>query len=79
MNVKTVMTVALACGVVALSGCAGMKSKDSSAMAPSASDDSSDAVDHAYVARVNYVARENGVTVVWVNPPDKAKARQNQN
>jgi hypothetical protein len=73
MNVKTVMTVALACGAVALSGCASMKSKDSSAMAPADSNNSNFTVDDTYVARVNHVARENGVTVVWLNPPDKPR------
>ena len=73
MNLKTVMAVALACSVVAISGCAGMRSKDSSAMAPAGSDNSAGTVDDAYIARVNHQARESGVTVVWVNPPDKAR------
>ena len=73
MNVKTVMAVVLVCGVVALSGCAAMKSKDSSAMAPAASDNSNSTIDEDYVARVNHADRENGVIVVWVNPPDKAR------
>ena len=83
MNVKTVMTVVLACGAVALSGCAGMKSKDSSALASSLSDDPANPVDVAYIARVNQQANEKGYLVLWINPPgvkpiDKSKQRLNQ-
>jgi len=84
MNVKTVMAVALACGVVFLSGCAGMKSKDSSALASSLSDDPANPVDLAYIMQVNQQANEKGYLVLWVNPPgvkpvDKDKVHQNQN
>jgi hypothetical protein len=84
MNVKTVMTVVLACGVVALSGCAGMKSKDSTALASSLSDDPANPVDLAYIARVNSQANERGYQILWVNPPgvkpgEKDKAYPTQN
>jgi hypothetical protein len=84
MNVKTVMAVALACGVVALSGCAGMKSKDSSALASSLSDDPANPIDLAYIARVNSQANERGYEILWVNPPgikpvDKDKGYPSQN
>ena len=78
MNVKTVMAVVLACGVVALSGCAGMKSKDSSALASSLSDDPANPVDLAYVSQVNHDAGEKGYVVLWLNPPHENTRPQQQ-
>ena len=79
MNVKTVMAVALACGVVALSGCAGMKSKDSSALASQLSDDPANPVDLAYITQVNQQASEKGYVILWMNPPHQNTRPQDHN
>ena len=54
----------LALAVVALGGCAGMQ--DKSAMYPNQIVD-----DAAYIAQVEHIARDRGVAVRWVNPPQK--------
>jgi hypothetical protein len=78
MNVKTVVAVALAFGLVSLTGCAGMKSKDSSAYAPAPTNSGAsaalssriaDEVDVNYVEQVNKDANEKGWLVLWLNPP----------
>ncbi len=74
MNVKTIVTVALICGLASLGGCASMKGKDSSAQIfPN------DTTDWAYVQKVDRAADAGMVRVVWLNPPDKTKASQTQN
>ncbi len=66
MNIKTVVAVALVCGLAALSGCASMgKDKDSRSVTSSVSDE----VDVAYMAEINRQAKERWMTVLWVNPP----------
>ena len=54
----------LALAVTALAGCAGMQEK--SAMYPNQVVD-----DAAYIAQVEHMARSRGVSVHWVNPPQK--------
>lgn len=80
MNVKTVVAVALAFGLVSLTGCAGMKSKDSSAYAPvpgaarvstTLTSGIADEVDVNYIEHVNHQANEKGWMVLWLNPPKK--------
>lgn len=57
----------LALSLTALAGCAGMQ--DKSAMYPNQVVD-----DSAYIAQVEHMARSRGVTVRWVNPPQKRVA-----
>ena len=54
----------VALALVGLGGCAGMQ--DKSAMNPNQIVD-----DAAYIAQVEHVARSRGVSVRWVNPPQK--------
>jgi hypothetical protein len=54
----------LVLAITALAGCAGMQ--DKSAMNPNQIVD-----DAAYIAQVEHVARSRGVSVRWVNPPQK--------
>jgi hypothetical protein len=54
----------MALAVVGLGGCAGMQ--DKSAMNPNQVVD-----DAAYIAQVEHMARSRGVSVRWVNPPQK--------
>jgi hypothetical protein len=54
----------MALALVGLGGCAGMQ--DKSAMNPNQIVD-----DAAYIAQVEHVARSRGVSVRWVNPPQK--------
>ncbi len=54
----------LALVITALAGCAGMQ--DKSAMNPNRIVD-----DSAYIAQVEHMARTRGVSVRWVNPPQK--------
>ena len=54
-----------------LGGCSTMHDQSTVAQAKSASVD-----DQEYVARVDHAARERGVTVRWVNPPQKRVANQ---
>jgi ABC-type Fe2+-enterobactin transport system substrate-binding protein len=54
----------LVLAITALAGCAGMQ--DKSAMNPNQIVD-----DSAYIAQVEHLARERGVSVHWVNPPQK--------
>jgi hypothetical protein len=70
MKLKTVMLVVLVCGGLAsLGGCASMSSKgDSSAMAGTPTNY---VVDSAYMNHVDAVANQEGVKILWVNPPDK--------
>jgi hypothetical protein len=73
MNIKLILTVAIACGVASLGGCATMgSSKDSSALNSGISDN----VDVAYIAAVNQEALRHFGTVVWVNPPQKPEPQQ---
>lgn len=82
MNVKTVVAIAVICGLASLSGCASMSRKgDSSAMAPapaapnanaiSLTSGLTDDVDIAYVERINQEASAKGYLVLWLNPPQK--------
>lgn len=50
--------------LVGLGGCAGMQ--DKSAMYPNQVVD-----DSAYIAEVEHLARDRGISVRWVNPPQK--------
>ena len=53
---------------LALSSCASMDAQS----ARTASDGAvSPSDDQAYVSRVEQLARQRGITVVWVNPPSK--------
>jgi hypothetical protein len=54
----------VALALVGLGGCAGMQ--DKSAMYPNQVVD-----DGAYIAQVEHLARSRGVSVHWVNPPQK--------
>lgn len=63
------MKYAIAMGMFALSmlgmgGCSSMQEKSTVARAVDVSDD-------AYVARVERIAMDRGVSVRWVNPPTK--------
>ena len=62
----------LALAVTALAGCAGMQ--DRSAMNPNQIVD-----DSAYIAQVEHMARARGVSVHWVNPPQKRVKDLQQN
>ena len=76
MNFKTVATVALACGGLAmLGGCASMRGKgDSRDLASSLSDDPANPIDLAYITDVNQEASKHFGVVLWVNPPHKSIA-----
>ena len=54
----------LVLAIGALAGCAGMQ--DKSAMYPDQVVD-----DAAYIAQVEHMARDRGVSVRWINPPQK--------
>ena len=54
----------MALALVGLGGCAGMQ--DKSAMYPNQVVD-----DSVYIAQVEHLARARGVSVRWVNPPQK--------
>ncbi len=73
MNVMTIVTVVLV--LASLGGCASMRGKDSSAAVVFPYD----TTDWAYVQKVNRAADAEMIRVVWLNPPDKTKARQSQN
>ena len=62
----------MALALVGLGGCAGMQ--DRSAMYPNQVVD-----DAAYVAQVEQMARARGVSVRWVNPPQKRVKDLQQN
>ena len=62
----------LALAITALAGCAGMQ--DKSAMNPNRIVD-----DSAYIAQVEHMARTRGVSVRWVNPPQKRVKDLQQN
>lgn len=54
----------MALAVVALGGCAGMQER--STLVPNQTVD-----DQAYIAQVERMARDRGVSVHWINPPQK--------
>lgn len=54
---------------VALSACASMDAQTARASPGSVVDQSDD---QAYVARVEQLARQRGITVVWIHPPGKS-------
>jgi hypothetical protein len=65
----------LSLSVIALAACAGMQQRSEVARvapqrAPSLLDD-----DDAYIAKVEAIARQRGLVVVWVNKPRKAPAK----
>ena len=62
----------VALALVGLGGCAGMQ--DKSAMYPNQVVD-----DGAYIAQVEHLARSRGVSVHWVNPPQKRLKDLQQN
>lgn len=64
-------TAVLSLSVLGLAACAGMQERSDSTYvapqrAPSLLDD-----DHAYVTRVESIARRRGIQVVWVHVPRK--------
>jgi hypothetical protein len=64
---KTTIVVSLfALSVIVTGGCASMHEKSTVAVAQP-----SDVDDAAYVARVERIDRARGITVRWVNPPQK--------
>ena len=69
----------LGLAVAALAACAGTEEKSmlSSATRVEAAP-SNLTVDDAYVARVEYMARQRGVEVHWVNMPTKHRATTSQ-
>ncbi len=81
MNLKTVATVALACGGLAmLGGCASMRGKgDMRDLASSLSDDAANPVDLAYITAVNQEASKHFGAVLWVNPPHENTRPQDHN
>jgi hypothetical protein len=66
---STIAAGIFALAVLMLGGCSSMQ--DKSAMAKPYNVD-----DQAYIAQVEYTARERGVSVHWVNPPQKRVANQ---
>lgn len=70
MNAKLFCVIGLLIGVSAIGGCASMKG-DSTKLATTAVN--SDNIDQAYVARVERQARERGIEVRWVHPPQLAQ------
>lgn len=68
MNVRLLMAIGLVGGLVALSGCASTMDKDSRSLGMTTH--SSD-TDSAYMAQIDQEARQHGVAVVWVHPPQK--------
>jgi hypothetical protein len=66
---STIATSLFALSMLMLGGCSTMH--DQSAMSQVRSVD-----DQEYVARVDHAARERGVMVKWVNPPQKRVAKQ---
>jgi hypothetical protein len=58
-----------------LAACSSMQEKPTYAAAESPAIDSYDAnIDQTYVANVEYIAKQRGVEVHWVNPPTKRVA-----
>ena len=51
-----------------------MQEKSTYAAEPQVVSPTGEAVDQAYMASVEYVAKQRGVEVHWVNPPLKAVA-----
>lgn len=61
----------IALAVLAMAGCTGMHQKSTTVAKNWQVDD------QAYIARVEHTARNRGVSVRWVNPPQKrVKASQ---
>lgn len=60
----------LSLSVVALGGCASMDERNTS-VAESSKQVVSIQPDHAYIARVEQIARRRGVYLQWINPPTK--------
>jgi len=68
MKLKTILVVAVACGVASLAGCSSMSKKgDSSALTSGLTDN----VDFTYIEAVNAEANKHFYQVLWVNPPQK--------
>ncbi|GAA5011333.1 hypothetical protein FNZ56_00665 [Pseudoluteimonas lycopersici] len=61
----------LSLAVSALAACAGTQDKSTLSSATRVEAPSNLTVDDAYVARVEYMARQRGVEVHWVNMPTK--------
>jgi hypothetical protein len=68
----------LGLAVSALAACAGTEEKSSLSSATRVEAPSNLTVDDAYVARVEYMARQRGVEVHWVNMPTKRQATTSQ-
>jgi hypothetical protein len=66
---STLAACVFALTMLSLGGCSSMQ--DKSTMAKSYNVD-----DEAYIAQVEHTARERGVSVHWVNPPQKRVAHQ---
>jgi hypothetical protein len=70
--------VFIALAATGLAACAGTQEKSSLATATRVEAPSNLTVDDAYVARVEYMARQRGVEVHWVNMPTKRVATTSQ-
>ena len=66
-------TLFLWLAVSALAACAGTQEQSTYSSATRVEAPSNLAVDDLYVARVEYMARQRGVEVHWVNMPTKHK------
>ena len=79
MSVKTVLAVALVCGLVPLGGCASMRGGSSRDLTSGLSDDPANPIDLAYVRKINREANRHFSVVLWVNPPHVDKPREDHN
>lgn len=64
---STIAASFFAMSMLVLGGCSSMQDKTTMAT-------STGVTDAAYVARVEQTARERGVWVRWINPPQKRRA-----
>lgn len=77
MQTRTrILFMTLAVGTLA--ACSGMQDKSTVASATRVEAPSNLTVDDVYVARVEYMARQRGVEVHWVNMPTKHQATTSQ-
>jgi hypothetical protein len=66
--------LALSLVLTGLAACSGMQEKSTYAAAQEVVSPTGEAIDQVYMANVEYVAKQRGVEVHWVNPPLKAVA-----
>lgn len=64
-------TAVLSLSALGLSACAGMHERSGSSYVPPQRSPSVIEEDHAYVSKVEAMARRRGIDVVWINPPRK--------